>query len=184
MPPNTCKWKQLPWDAKHCTINNSFQCKLRHCSTSTPFVLLWANYIMPVEKKDFAPGNGELPPYVTLTHKCTETKLNSHTWTHIFSSIGRERPWGCGGGSLDFRSFFCKKNMTSKDRMVSRENATQRGNFMKHVSTIVFKSIIRPWQQNICSQVEAPAEVYSSYFHSQFPAANLSPNLGRIKHIT
>lgn len=43
---------------------------------------------------------------------------------------------------------------------------------------------IRPWQHIVCSPVEAPASVYSSSFHSQFPAENLCQNLKSIKYIT
>lgn len=55
---------------------------------------------------------------------------------------------------------------------------------VKHVLMIVYEYIIRPWQHVVCSPVGAPAEVYTSSFHSQFPATNLSPNLGSIKYKT
>lgn len=59
----------------------------------------------------------------------------------------------------------------------------QRGYIMKHVLMIVFKYNIRPWQHNVCSPVEAPAEVSSSSFHSRFPAVNLNQNLESIKYL-
>lgn len=40
-----------------------------------------------------------------------------------------------------------------------------------------FQDIIRPWQHNVCSPAEAPAEASASSFDSLLPAANLNPNL-------
>lgn len=43
--------------------------------------------------------------------------------------------------------------------------------------------IVRPWQHDVRSPAEAPAEVSSSSFHSQCPAASKNLNLEGIKYI-
>ena len=107
----------------------------------------------------------------TYSDKHKHTQI--HTWAEIFSLIGRERPWGCGRGSLGFRSFFWRKTMTKKGLDCKFKKK-------QHVLIMIIKYITTPWQYNVGSPVEAPDSVYASCFHSQSPASNLHPNLQSI----